>query len=48
MDNNLCLYCGGSRHNTKDCHKAANAKAHAAKASKPEGKSETSDASKKL
>jgi hypothetical protein len=47
MDNNLCLYCGGHGHNAKDCHKAANAKARAAKATKPEGKSESADASKK-
>ena len=48
MDNNLCLYCGGSGHNTKDCHKASNAKARTAKASKPEGKSDSSDTSKKF
>jgi hypothetical protein len=48
MDNNLCLYCGGSGHNAKDCHKASNAKAHAAKASKPEGKSDSSDTSKNI
>jgi hypothetical protein len=47
IDNNLCLYCGGHGHTAKDCHKASNAKARAAKASKPEGKSDSPDASKK-
>jgi hypothetical protein len=32
MDNNLCLYCGGTGHNAKDCHKAVNAEAHTTKA----------------
>ena len=32
LNNNLCLFCGNSRHVAKDCSKASTAKACAAKA----------------